>query len=103
MKYIETDKIIVDKYYKFKERANILNDPNMKLCPEVNCESNLTKSKEKYVKCKQGHEYCFECLPMPHGSSSCEDILEKEFQSWKEGKVLKKCPKCKIYTEKNEG
>ena len=104
MKHIDNDQKIVDKYKKFKTRADILNDPNKKLCPEVNCESYLTKSKkEKYVKCQLGHEYCFECLRKPHGKSSCEDILEKEFQSWKQGKVLKKCPKCKIYTEKNEG
>jgi hypothetical protein len=103
MKHIETDQKLIDKYNKFKARAEIFNNPNKKQCPEVNCESYLTKSKEKYVKCQLGHEYCFECLRKPHGKSSCEDILEKEFQSWKQGKVLKKCPKCKIYTEKNEG
>mgnify|MGYP002625133919 CR=1 FL=1 len=104
MKHIENDEKIVNKYNKFKNRAVILNDPDKKLCPEVNCESFLTKSKNtKYVKCLLGHEYCFECLHKPHGKLSCEQVLEKEFQSWKEGKVLKKCPKCKIYTEKNEG
>ena len=30
-------------------------------------------------------------------------MLEKDFLVWKKDKVVKKCPKCKIYTEKNEG
>lgn len=29
--------------------------------------------------------------------------MEKEFLKWKKNKVIKKCPRCKIYTEKNEG
>ena len=31
------------------------------------------------------------------------NILEKDFLLWKKDKVIKKCPKCKIFTEKNEG
>ena len=34
-----------------------------------------------YVKCKKGHEYCFECLRKPHGDSSCDEFLEKELLS----------------------
>ena len=29
--------------------------------------------------------------------------LDKDFQNWSKNKVIKKCPRCKIYTEKNEG
>jgi hypothetical protein len=104
MKFIKNDKKLVGKYQKFKNRANILKDPNKKLCPKPDCESYLEKSSfKKYVKCKNGHEFCFECLRPPHGSSTCENMLEKDFLIWKKDKVVKRCPKCKIFTEKNEG
>ena len=104
MKHIKNNKKLVEKYQKFKNRAIILQDPNKKMCPEPNCESYLEKKlRTKYVKCKKGHYYCFECLKPPHGKETCETILEKDFLLWKKDKVIKKCPKCKIYTEKNEG
>ena len=106
LKHIENDKIILDKYYKFKKRAEIINDPNKKQCPKPDCDSFLKKpksKKNKYVKCENGHQFCFDCLRPPHGKSSCEEVLEKDFQIWSKGKIIKKCPKCKIYTEKNEG
>lgn len=104
MKHINKDKKLVAKYEKFKNRANILKDPNKKLCPNPDCESYLEKSNSSYVKCKNGHEFCYECLRPPHGNISCENnMLEKDFLIWKKDKVVKKCPKCKIFTEKNEG
>ena len=104
IKHIKQNKKLLVKYEKFKNRAQILKDPNKKICPEPNCESYLEKStKTKYVRCKEGHNYCFECLKPPHGKSTCESILEKEFLLYKKDKVIKRCPKCKIYTEKNEG
>ena len=104
MKHIKNNKKLVEKYQKFKNRAIILKDPNKKMCPQPNCESYLEKQfQTKYVKCKKGHYYCFECLKPPHGKETCETVLEKDFLLWKKDKVIKKCPKCKIYTEKNEG
>ena len=105
LKHIDKDKKLVEKYQKFKKRAEIINDPNKKQCPKPDCDSFLQKPKTKikYVKCEKGHEFCFECLRPPHGKSTCEQVLEKDFQIWSKGKVIKKCPKCKIYTEKNEG
>ena len=105
LKHIEHDPKTVEKYRKFKRRAEIINDPNKKQCPQPDCDSFLEKpkSKNKYVECERGHNFCFECLRPPHGKQTCEEILEKDFQLWSKGKVIKKCPKCKIYTEKNEG
>jgi hypothetical protein len=104
MKHIKDDKKLVSKYKKFKTRDMVLKDPNKKMCPETDCDSYLEKSfTTKYVYCKVGHYYCFECLRPPHGEDTCESVLEKDFLVWKKDKVVKKCPKCKIYTEKNEG
>ena len=104
LKHIQDDKKLLDKYKKFKKRANIINDKNKRQCPSPDCDSFLEKSKTtKYVKCENGHEYCFECLKPPHGKLKCDLLMEKEFSKWKKHKRVKRCPKCKIYTEKNEG
>ena len=103
-KFIKDDKKLMSKYERFKERAKIIRDPNKKPCPKPDCESYLEKNpNKKYVKCKKGHEYCFDCLLPPHGKSTCEQILEKDFMKWKKNRLLKKCPRCQIFTEKNEG
>ena len=101
--HIKKDNKLLEKYEKFKLRAEILNDPNKRQCPEKNCDKYLTKGKNKYVKCENGHKFCFDCLRPWHGDNSCEKALEKDFLDWKKNKNLKRCPKCKIYTEKNEG
>ena len=104
LKHIDNDKQLLDKYKKFKKRIEIINDKNKRQCPKPNCESFLEKSKKtNYVKCENGHEYCFECLKPPHGTKKCDEIVEKEFLKWKKKRRVKRCPKCNIYTEKNEG
>jgi hypothetical protein len=101
---IKKDKKLVDKYKKFKNRLKILEDPNKIFCPEPNCDSYAIKDKKiKYVKCENGHNFCCICMKKPHGNNSCENELEKDFQIWKKGKIIKKCPQCGIWTEKNEG
>ena len=104
LKHIKNDFELIRKYDKFKLRAEIIRDPNKKECPYPECDSYLLKSRNnKFVKCKNGHKFCYECLRPWHENNSCEEIMEKEFMNWKKNKVIKKCPRCKIYTEKNEG
>ena len=38
LKHIKNDQKLIEKYNKFKIRANILKDPNKKYCPEPDCE-----------------------------------------------------------------
>ena len=104
LKHISNNNDLIEKYKKFKKRVEILQDKNKKLCPNPDCDSFLEKSdKSKYVKCEYGHEYCFYCLRPPHGKNSCDENLEKQLLKWTKGKRVKRCPRCKIYTEKNEG
>ena len=104
LKHINNDEQLLNKYQKFKKRAEIINDKNKRQCPKPDCESFLEKSKiTNYVKCENGHEYCFECLKPPHGAKKCDEMAEKEFLKWKKKRRVKRCPKCNIYTEKNEG
>jgi len=104
LKHISEHEILVEKYNKFLKRDEILNDKNKKLCPNPDCDSFLEKSEiSKYVKCENGHEFCFECLKPPHGNKKCDNGLEKNFLKFAKGHQLKRCPRCQIYTEKNKG
>ena len=103
LKKLKEDKVLIDKYKIFKQRVNIFLDKDKKFCPEPDCNSYLQKGKDKFVQCENGHQYCYVCLKKWHGKSKCDEELDKDFQIWKEGKVVKQCPRCKIYTEKNEG
>ena len=104
LNHIHEDKNLIEKYKRFIKRSQIIKDKNKKLCPNPNCESFLEKSDlTKYVECENGHKYCFECLKPPHGSKSCDYELETQFMKWKKNKRVKRCPRCQIYTEKNEG
>ena len=100
---LKDDKALVDKYKVFKQRAEIFLSTDKKFCPEPDCNSYLQQSKDKYVQCENGHKYCYICLKKWHGKSPCDEELDKDFQIWKKDKVVKQCPRCKIYTEKNEG
>ena len=104
LKHINENDDLITKYKKFKKRAEIIKDKNKKLCPNPDCDSFLQKSSlSKYVECENGHKYCFDCLKPPHGNNPCEQKLENQFLKWKKGKRVKRCPRCQIYTEKNEG
>lgn len=116
------------KYEKFLQREKIKNDPDLVVCPIVNCEGyakksnlntikndidiietnikndkeSLLKQKEKLI-CDKGHAFCSLCNQAWHGESPCDSDKEiKEFATYS-GFIVKKCPKCKTWTEKNEG
>ena len=104
LKHISEDNILVEKYNKFLKRNEILKDKNKKLCPKPDCDSFLEKNDlTKYVVCENGHWFCFECLNPPHGHKPCVTGLEKNFIEWLQGKKVKRCPRCQIITEKNNG
>ena len=104
LKHISFDNDLFNKYQKFKTKTEILKDKNKKICPNPDCESFLEKSElSKYVECEKGHKYCFECLKPPHGDKPSDFKIEKQFVNWIKGKKVKRCPRCKMYTEKNEG
>ena len=51
-KHIETDTKLVEKYKKFRKRAEIINDPNKKQCPKPDCDSFLQKPNRKKKICE---------------------------------------------------
>jgi hypothetical protein len=105
MDFIKDNDVHVGKYNRFKRKAEILNDPKCKFCPEPDCDSylQLTSEDNNYVQCENNHKYCFKCLKPWHGKSKCKINDELDFQKWKQNKTIKRCPQCQFYTEKNEG
>ena len=103
-KHISKNENLVEKFQEFKKRVEIIKNKNKKICPNPDCDSFIQISKSsKYVQCENGHKYCFECLKPPHGDKSCDFQIEKQFMKWTKGKRVKRCPRCQMYTEKNEG
>ena len=102
--HLNEDENLIKKYKKFKLRNKILNDPNIKFCPVQDCESYAKKeSDDKYVTCLEGHKFCFVCSKPWHGRKKCQDEIYKDFKKWKKNKVIKRCPNCKMWVEKNYG
>ena len=102
---IDSDKELLKKYEKFLETKKILiSNKKVKFCPFPDCDSYAEKtSSKKYVKCKNGHEFCFICGQKPHGWKSCSKIIDKGFEEWKTHTLVKRCPYCKYWTEKQDG
>jgi hypothetical protein len=102
--HLAGDEKLIQKYKKFKLRNQLYSDENVKFCPVKNCESYARKEGEnKYVTCLEGHQFCFQCSKPWHGNKKCQDEIDKDFKKWKKNKLIKKCPKCKFWTEKNNG
>ena len=96
---------LIDKYDKFYKRKKMLEQSDkIKSCPFPDCEGYAEKNgKNKYVKCNFGHEFCFECGNAPHGKKKCSDMADKAFEEWRSKRIVKRCPCCRMWTEKNEG
>ena len=102
--HLKGDIDLINKYKKFKLKSDLINDPNVKFCPIRDCESYARKEGDnKYVTCLEGHKFCFECSKPWHGKKKCQDEIDKDFKKWKKNKIVKKCPQCKMWTEKNLG
>jgi hypothetical protein len=102
-KLLKNETELLIKYEKFKFNKLIATSDDKKFCPEINCGGYAQKHLEKFVTCNKGHQFCFDCLKKWHGKKKCEDLIDKDFEKWKKGKLIKQCPSCKFWTEKNDG
>ena len=105
IRLLKSDIDLIRKYKRYKLELEIIKDPNKKLCPHPNCDSylELRQIRNKDVKCKNNHTFCFECLKRPHGKLPCNANLDKSMKEYAKNNFVKKCPKCSIITEKNNG
>ena len=103
---IGKDTQLLQKYDKFLSRRKLMeSNKKIKFCPYPDCDGYAEKKnkKEKIVKCNFGHDFCFECGNKPHPKQKCTEMIDKDFEKWKSNRIVKRCPHCKFWTEKNEG
>jgi len=99
MQYIESNKKLTDKYLKFKNRIELFKRKDIKLCPFPDCEGFSTINfNSNYCKCNFGHEFCSKCNNKWHKNTKCK-ISNEDIQNFD----FKRCPNCKVWTQKNEG
>lgn len=97
---------LFNKMKRFQAENKIVKDKNLKLCPIPDCGGYAELSKKKAGKsltCNNNHEFCEKCLNLAHPNKACEEVLDEFFKNWRTGKLIKRCPNCKFWTEKNEG
>ena len=82
IRLLKSNKDLIMKYKRYKLELEIINDPNKKLCPYPNCDSylELKQIRNKDVKCKNRHTFCFECLKKPHGKLPCNANWDKSMK-----------------------
>ena len=105
MNIIKDNKELIKKYKNYKTKLDILDDPNKKFCPYPGCDSygEIKDEKEKDVKCKNGHSFCFICCQKSHGKIQCNEKIDENLEEYAKLKFIKKCPKCGTWTEKEQG
>jgi hypothetical protein len=73
LKFISNDEKLLEKFNLFKNKLEILNDPNKVFCPHPNCESyGIKKKNTHFIECQKGHKFCSECMGNWHEGNSCE-------------------------------
>jgi E3 ubiquitin-protein ligase RNF19A len=74
IEFLLNDPILFEKYKKFKINKIVLNNKNMKFCPQVDCGGYGVKENEKYILCTNNHKFCFDCGNEWHGTKECEEV-----------------------------
>ena len=95
MHHIKDFPLLINKFQRFKKKLDVLENPNLKFCPQPNCDgvAERKEENEKYVTCNNGHKFCFICLKEWHGKKQCSTQIDKDFLLWKKDKTANFGPK----------
>lgn len=82
-------------------------DPLVKWCPRPGCDkyARAENDRARKIVCECEQEICFKCGNAYHGwfFSSCNSVIDKQYDDWAKGKDVRFCPTCKARIEKAEG
>jgi ariadne-1 len=101
-----------DKYNKLILQNYVLNhQKNMKYCPQLGCNViSVGDYNTNTVNCICEYKYCFKCYKDAHLPCSCQDLekWENNVDEFNNNDIwlianTKKCPKCLVIIEKNNG
>ena len=94
---------IFQKYHEFYERKQLELNINFRWCPQRGCSGYDVYSTTNQLACNAcSHQFCFLCGETWHFSEKCKEE-DGRFLNWVSARNVKKCPECRMNTEKNGG
>jgi phage FluMu protein Com len=86
-------------------QSNLFNEesPNQPLIQQNNDYNTILNINATKRVCNKGHSFCIKCNKAWHMGSTCEADREIVDFATTSGFTVKKCPRCKVWTEKNSG
>jgi E3 ubiquitin-protein ligase RNF19A len=96
---------LLQKYQKFKRRAELSKDPSVRWCSHLDCEGVMKGSQQRpHMACPVcKREQCFNCGSEWHPGKTCEQLIDDAYEQWVRGREVQLCPRCKRRIEKVEG
>ena len=91
------DDALYDRYKRYEQNAMVDLDPNLRWCPNPQCEGSVRKHANKKVKettCADcGTKVCFSCGEKAHPGLECgQSPADEEFEQWKKSQNAVNCP-----------
>lgn len=96
-------KDLFEKYRNFHSKFSLESNINFRWCPQKNCEGFAMYTSSNLLTCNHcSYEFCFLCAESWHFGKKCLQD-DSFFLNWAKKKKVKKCPNCKMNTEKAGG
>jgi len=94
-----------DQYITVRSRREIASNPQIRLCPTIDCQGYIQKSANpKEALCPICRiSLCSHCGLKWHFALTCSQALDEELKIWSTGTSIKPCPNCQRLIEKNHG
>ncbi|XP_074144177.1 E3 ubiquitin-protein ligase RNF144A isoform X2 [Sminthopsis crassicaudata] len=109
---------IMQRYKKLQFEREVLLDPCRTWCPSSTCQAvcqlqDMGPQTPQLVQCKACNmEFCSSCKANWHPGQSCQETMpvtflpgetSSSFKIDEEDAPIKRCPKCRVYIERDEG
>ena len=97
-------KEIYQKYLQFKLNIDVEVNPRLKWCPRPGCPHYVEKKgfAQRTATCECGQRVCLKCGGVDHPGTKCGQ-LDKEFIGWTKSAHAKRCPSCRMTSQKIDG
>ncbi|OMJ77777.1 hypothetical protein SteCoe_22570 [Stentor coeruleus] len=96
---------LFDKYKLFNRNTELVKNPNLRFCPQIDCKGyDIGSSKKHKLLCNEcSLEYCYYCNEKWHINKTCKNSQEIKFDQWSLNHNVKYCPNCRRRIEKAGG